>query len=536
MLPTSRIRQSLFFTPLHRNQSHGDLVSPVEEKAFRDYFMKKRLRRLNLCKGSIEIIMGAFAVYNTVRYFLAFTMFESVDGQAASLSLGISTGASFAFLVCAFILSLFQPYLLSQHIPLRFLLRTRTAFHAAASLALFGPAVANVVLLFIWKASPNMEVNVERRCHVDIDVVWSVSDSKCPPHAWGMWIALSFLRLVITLFVMIVYHWIATTSHRLRRPSLSRSQRKYHDRAESFQSALSPATAGVILSPIIASSPNQLHSQPSESTLRSNTHSKHSSSTYHPSHTAAGSSAFTDEDETLDNSHLGHFSHMNIENTDVELDSFHPRFRSLVSQINRETEEGLELAVELARSDASGSPPQTYDALPPDYDIPRVPPAVGYDEFGRPYPPDERVSILNGYVRRMPTIESMGSREVGSMTASSVYTDRDTMTTSMRSAPISRPPTRANTLSAASEHSLGSSMPSRTNSIAAGAEILLSAHKTSEVGELLHVQRDAGRPKDESSLSSGSSYPSTMSYYTATSFGSAASGGNPPTPPPGTRH
>ncbi|KAF5376748.1 hypothetical protein D9615_007895 [Tricholomella constricta] len=509
----------------------GDPVTPRERKVFRDHSVKMQLRRMSLYKGSLEIMMGAFAVYNTVRYFLAFTLYESIDGQAASLALGISTGASFAFLTCAFILSLFQPYLLSQHVPLRPLLRSRTAFHVLASLALFGPAVVNVALLFIWKTSPIKEINIQRRCHVDIDVVWSTSNVECQPPAWGVWIALSLLRLVITLFVIVSYHWIAIAYYRVRQPSFPRRRHPMSGvPSELYHSSL---THSVAASSVVVPQQSQLHSQhqSSDSTLRSNPLSKHSSN-HRPSHLAGESSGHSDEDSegthNLESPDFGNFSHTNIENSDVELDSFHYRFRSLVSQINRETEEGLALA----RADNSGTPPHAHDAPPEDFDLPRVPPAIGYDEFGRPYPPDERVSFLNGYVRRMPTIESMGSREVGSMTASSIYTDRDTVTTSMRSTPVSRPPTRSNTLSP-SEHSIGSRPPSRSNSIAAGAEILLGACRTSEVGEL--VDRPLGdTSRAESLLSSGSSYPSTMSYYTATSYGSAGPGNS--TPPPASKH
>ncbi|GLB44483.1 hypothetical protein LshimejAT787_1701100 [Lyophyllum shimeji] len=270
-----------------------------------------------------------------------------------------------------------------------------------------------------------------------------------------------------------------------------------------------------------------LHSQhrSSDSTLRSNPHSKHSSNNLQSPPTELRS-VYSDDDSDSNDSLETHGQHGNPTNGDVELNGFHDRFRLLVSQITRETEEGLELV-------ANSSPPETLNSVPEDYSLPRIPPTIGYDEFGRPYPPDERVSILNGYVRRMPTIESMGSREIGSMTASSVYTDRDTMTTSIRSAPVSRPPTRANTLTA-SEYSAGSRPGSRSNSITAGAEILLGATaRTSEVGEL--VERGVGDGKVESLGSTGASFPSTMSYYTAKSSGSAgprvADGGRSPPPP-----
>lgn len=138
-----------------------------------------------------------------MRYFLAFTLYDSWAGQTTALALGICTGASFAFSVCAFILSLFQPYLLVHRVPLHPLLHTRTALHALASFTLFGPAAVNVALLFVWKNSPIRELNIQRRCHVDIDVVWSITGAECTPPIWAVWIALSFLRLVITIFIIV---------------------------------------------------------------------------------------------------------------------------------------------------------------------------------------------------------------------------------------------------------------------------------------------------------------------------------------------
>ncbi|KAG5637702.1 hypothetical protein H0H81_003557 [Sphagnurus paluster] len=277
----------------------------------------------------------------------------------------------------------------------------------------------------------------------------------------------------------------------------------------------------------------QSQHQSSESTLRSNTHSKLSSI-----HDRTHSGIYSDEDPEGFPTLETHEPISPFDNPD--LDSFRERFQALVSQINRETEEGLELI----RAHAA-TPPPIGDAnnISDEFSLPPIPPAVGYDEFGRPYRPEERIGMLNGYIRRMPTIESMGSRELGSMSAaSSLYTDRDHGTlsstmASLRSTPVSRPPTRANTLP--SEHSFGSRASSRTNSIAVGAEMLLAAGatgRTTEVGEL--VDRALAESRADSFASSGSSYPSSMSYYTA-SYGSMGPGTGAalsPSPSPGSKN
>lgn len=151
---------------------------------------------------------------------------------------------------------------------------------------------------------------------------------------------------------------------------------------------------------------------------------------------------------------------------DADLHTFVDRFRSLVAQISRETDDAVGYAVEddsnptpgttsnptpskLGHSrnpffamehdpshTASGSNtnnPYAHPSHSPYYDPyahtptddtglagaaafdPSIMAGVGYDEFGRPYPPDEHLAFLGGFVKRMPTIESIGSREMSTL-------------------------------------------------------------------------------------------------------------------------
>ena len=127
------------------------------------------------------------------------------------------------------------------------------------------------------------------------------------------------------------------------------------------------------------------------------------------------------------------------------------RFKSLVNQVSREIDDGLDA---VRREITESSPPSSYHdptkGLGPDA-LDR--PGNIYDEFGsRIETPDEHVRVLGGYIRRMPTIESLGSREMGSMASS---THRDVFLGSVQT--NSHPPTRTNTL--------GGSVPSRSNSM-----------------------------------------------------------------------
>ena len=198
--------------------------------------------------------------------------------------------------------------------------------------------------------------------------------------------------------------------------------------------------------------------------------------------------------------------------SDRETAGFVDRFRSLLSQITRETEDALELA----RSDGAPSPENNNNSrdreimtptdLPPSYtanphydhesddelddsdddddvyesrtrtrnnensnvfNLPPIPPTLGYNEFGLPYPPDENVRVLNGVIRRMPTIESMGSGEITSFGGSSYRPNGSQHTNS-------RPPTRNTLLSfTGTDYELPlSNPPSRANSLSVRAEYL----------------------------------------------------------------
>jgi hypothetical protein len=221
------------------------------------------------------------------------------------------------------------------------------------------------------------------------------------------------------------------------------------------------------------------------------------------------------------------------------------RFRSLMTQINQEAEDALEFAradhsssVENSLETHSSAPPS---GLPPAYsedgheyetdglthgnpdnifNLPPVPAALGYNEFGMPYPPDQAVHILNGFIRRMPTIESMGSGEIGtSIGGASLRAGSNS----------SRPPTRNTLLSFTSnEFELtGSQPPSRANSLSVRAELLAGMSNisgTSEHGELIALRRVSSPTSFLESPLMGShgdahstgSHSTTLSYHTAT--------------------
>ena len=154
--------------------------------------------RLHFCPA-------VWAVYSTVCYLLAFTIYQGVTGQIFSLMLGASTGLSFALISCASILAVAQSSLLLRGIPVRVLVPLGTALNYLASCCLLGPSIVNVVLLFIWRNTSDLELLIQHRCRLDVDLVWSTTYSLCnrKNKAWGIWIALAIFRLLVTLVITV---------------------------------------------------------------------------------------------------------------------------------------------------------------------------------------------------------------------------------------------------------------------------------------------------------------------------------------------
>jgi hypothetical protein len=139
--------------------------------------------------------------------------------------------------------------------------------------------------------------------------------------------------------------------------------------------------------------------------------------------------------------------------TDADLSGFADRFRSLVNQVSREVDDGLDIvrresttwdyASSLYAEHHKTQAATTADELErllysEEFAIAPPPPPAP--------PPEDHVIMLGGYVRRMSTIESIGSREMGS--ASSVHRNATFMSNHSSSGHTqqSRPPTRTNTL------------------------------------------------------------------------------------------
>lgn len=522
-----------------------------EGQDYREHSVRRRLRILKRSRLVLKAVLGAlfkilfttgplislihtalWAVYNTVRYFIAYTIYDSLQGQTTAIVLGTSTAVCFAFLICAAAVSAFQPHLIRAHIPIHSLLVMRAVFRYLAAFFLVSPAIVNLALTVVWRSSSVSELIPELRCRLDVDVVWSINIGICNRTTPAGWLGLSIFRLIFTLIVVvswttyilssplplmivkILFLSVSSAYDGTRRPSQSSQRRKRQRRRMRSDQSLhkSPpisASSEVPLNPAQRSrqSPHSPAVSYSEGNNRTAFRSSGTSSIFN--------SSSSEDDEISDStrfdpvhpqprSTLSSTSTPSTQN-DRELNNFAERFRALVSQISHEADEALRFA---QLDDTSELEPAL---LPGDIytDLPRH----AYDEFaGGEYPPDDHVRILNGFVRRMPTIESLGSRELTSLASS-----RDQLHS------LSRPPTRSVT------EFTGSEPPSRANSLSLTAAIGGHGLTSTEMGELLDKI-----DKENNSMGTGSGAQSasrsTFSYYTAPSIGRTSDSPVPLTP------
>ena len=164
-----------------------------------------------------------------------------------------------------------------------------------------------------------------------------------------------------------------------------------------------------------------------------------------------------------------------------ELQGFADQFRALVDQVSRELEE----------SRISENQDREVHTPPLHHVLDTHTPYMTVDEFGREVPTEEPIAFLGGVIKRMPTIESVGSRELMSLRSATLVSGGGGVGSASvaASSSSSRPPTGATMASfndAASVSLASASQPSsRSNSI----------HRLRTPSELGELVRDALRAR-----------------------------------------
>ncbi|TEB33904.1 hypothetical protein FA13DRAFT_118995 [Coprinellus micaceus] len=531
----------------HAFQDNGPISR--DERGLLSSLRRRPLRGMRWLKTGLDLLIGVWALYNAVRYFFAFTVYESISGETAALALGVCAGLSFAFLTCAIAFSIFRPQLLRHGVSYNTLSTVYWCLTYLAILLLFAPAATNFALVFLWRNKSDLQLQPRHRCYVDIDLVWSRSSQRmCKTNtaAWGVWVALASVRLAVTSAVLLGYQIVlyklsaapdilATTfrrKHRVNPSDLFASPYDAMVAGPQPATGVPPSRASSRRSnPLVSQSQGTIqtrfgqHTQQSQSSSSLSSRTKFSSSQQTHTHytqpklsrsrssglsTTTGLGAATGSDAASHGA-LGVVYLPSVpegDGGDIAGYASPNRFSNAVSMIDRE----MEAALDFARSDGAPSlksrktneggpsargeggdesdeeteenPSYTqrrfnnngsssnghtddndshdrHDRVVDSDDDERegevryrddddededdfyrgrrgsdplsVPlSSLGYNEFGQPYPPDLDIPMMNGYIRRMPTIESMGSRELGSSVAGSSYGSRPGTRSAMR--------------------------------------------------------------------------------------------------------
>ena len=147
-----------------------------------------------------------WTTYNSIRYFLAVSLYPSRDRQTASIILGTASVLSLALIVLSLSLYFLRLRLGWKRRPSSLYTRFRVAANYSSSALLLASASGNVALVCLWRHHRDPELRIEGRCHWDIDVVWSGSTLGCGRStaiAWGYWVTGAVVRLVITSLILV---------------------------------------------------------------------------------------------------------------------------------------------------------------------------------------------------------------------------------------------------------------------------------------------------------------------------------------------
>ncbi|KAH8988317.1 hypothetical protein EDB92DRAFT_1948005 [Lactarius akahatsu] len=453
--------------PLLRNADHREAHAQqpphpdtsVEDRRYWEKVSARRMRRLRLLKGALWSIIGSWASYTTIRYFIAYAVYsESGIRQSVALSLGISSLLSL-LVAAALALSVVVPrhFTLSRPLSRSLGKSLRHVSQFLASFFLFVPAAVNLALVFSWR-NTGSELSLRGRCHWSLDVVWVGVGGQCTPHApaWGVWLAAAVSRFVLTAAILITYHLVsrAYRASRWLHYCATDGQRRDTVDITRMEPGDTPSRPSPVLQPFIPKKWGVRNQIP-----------------LHYEHEYAGldsvDSSTLSEDDSLPRSVESSSSPSRraalVSNVgEGELGGFADRFRALVDRVSLELEE--------ARNLESEPPPRTP---PLHHVLDTHTPYMSIDEFGREVHTEEPVAMFGGVIRRMPTIDSVGSRELASLRSTMLVSACGGVAGPPSIAPSSstssRPPTRATMVSfndaASASLASASAQSSRSNSI-----------------------------------------------------------------------
>ncbi|TBU30977.1 hypothetical protein BD311DRAFT_689927 [Dichomitus squalens] len=223
----------------------GDPFSLRERRVAHEKLVRRRLKRLRLAQRVLWVVIGGWATYNTVRYYISAVLRPNRERQIIALVLGSCTALCLACNLLSVVITVSAAHLGWYYRPRSRLILLKCFLHYCSSISLLAPAFVNVVLTFLWRHSPDIDNSIRGRCHWEIDLVWSGYGGQCQDSpAWGFWLTGSLVRLILTAGVLATYHAVSYQYMVTRRPSRRRHTSSiFRHSAASFPSHSTATTA-----------------------------------------------------------------------------------------------------------------------------------------------------------------------------------------------------------------------------------------------------------------------------------------------------
>ena len=279
----------------------GEPVTMEELRWERAKFIKRKTRRWRVLKEGLGFIVLSWTIYQTIRYFVAYSSEPSpqVDGHSLTLAryflfslriisvynedtirtrfnfaLGLLSGLGMTLLIIykvfdylVRLLDLATSLTLTLlHIiqPRDHILIKRFLFFIVylSSLCIFAIALINAILVPIWRyGTPSEPFSVahslQGRCKWDVDVIWTGTGNQCrrDPAPYGAFVAAAVTRTVLTAGLLVAFH-LAQRQYAIAARS-RRSNSATRLMSGKAESALHPSTSRLSSAPTVdATSPN----------------------------------------------------------------------------------------------------------------------------------------------------------------------------------------------------------------------------------------------------------------------------------------
>ena len=116
--------------------------------------------------------------------------------------MGACATVSAALVMLNMSLCVAMPSLLVPTVSWKGLLRLENVAAYAGSLLFAIPTIVNLALVNVWRNSPDIDVSLSFRCHLDVDILWAVGGS-CEPPTWETYLGFAVMRLVLSFAIVV---------------------------------------------------------------------------------------------------------------------------------------------------------------------------------------------------------------------------------------------------------------------------------------------------------------------------------------------